>query len=158
MEPQLYLFVYGTLKSTHPQHAVRCEPPNAIARAKAPGALWRLREGYPILQIDGEQTLLDASEDLLGDWAQALSKAEGMRPPAHVGGWIEGELLAYPLQPDILRRMDDWEGFRPGRAGAYQRRVIWTIDESGADRIAWAYVCEAPPRWSTLVNATRWDA
>ena len=151
-----YLFAYGTLKSDKPEHAQHCARPLSIMKAKAPGSLWRLREGYPILQVDPTIALRNATRDTANDWREATVAARSTTPPAHEGSWIEGELFAYPLTTDALQRMDDWENFVPGIPSPYQRRVIWLKDETGAHRIAWAYVCYTPPNWATLLSETSW--
>jgi len=152
-----YLFAYGTLKSDQPEHAQHCLRPLSITPAKTLGTLWRLREGYPILQIDSINALLDASKDPAADWQTATQLQQAATPPKQAEGkWIEGELFEYPLSPKALDTMDTWENFSPGIKSPYQRRIIWVKDRDGSDRIAWAYVCYSPPNWSTLLNQTRW--
>ncbi|MBD5778320.1 gamma-glutamylcyclotransferase [Pelagicoccus sp. NFK12] len=153
-----YLFTYGTLKSDQPEHAQHCLPPLSIVSAKACGTLWRLREGYPILQIEPELALLDASKDLVADWAKALQAEASDSPPQLEGNWIEGQLFEFPLEADVLKKMDAWENFIPGVKSAYQRRLIWVKTADGADRVAWAYVCYSPPNWATMLNETSWNA
>ncbi|MBK1880590.1 gamma-glutamylcyclotransferase family protein [Pelagicoccus mobilis] len=152
-----YLFAYGTLKSDQPEHPQHCLPPLSITPAKALGTLWRLREGYPILQVDPSAALLDASKDPLDDWQTALDQqTTAPTTPTEGQKWIEGELFEYPLAPNALDKMDTWENFTPGIKSPYQRRVIWTKDQDGNDRLAWAYVCYSPPNWSTMLTQTRW--
>ncbi len=152
-----YLFTYGTLKSDQPEHAQHCVPPLSITPATALGSLWRLREGYPILQIEPELALLDASKDLASDWSNALALQSTTTPPELEAKSIEGQLFEYPLEPNSLKKMDAWENFVPGVKSAYQRRVIWVKDATGTDRIAWAYVCYSPPNWATLLNQPSWN-
>lgn len=151
-----FLFAYGTLKSDQPEHSQHCVPPVSITPAKALGSLWRIREGYPILQVEPELALLDATKDLIADWATAKELGEQNEPSLNEGSWIEGELFEYPLEPTALKKMDAWENFVPGIKSPYQRRVIWTKDAEGNDRIAWAYVCYSPPNWATLLKQNRW--
>ena len=153
-----YLFTYGTLKSDQPEHAQHCLPPLSILPAQARGALWRLREGYPILQIEPELAVLDASKDNAADWSAALQAGRAGTPPQLEGSWIEGELFEVPLEANALEKMDAWENFIPGVKSPYQRRVIWVKDAHGADRVAWAYVCYSPPDWATLLAETAWNA
>ncbi len=153
-----YLFAYGTLKSDQPEHAQHCVPPLSLTPAQALGTLWRLREGYPILQIDPALSLLDASSDLVADWSSALQKRADSSHPDHPGKWIEGQLFEYPLEPNSLHKMDKWENFIPGKKSVYQRRVIWVKDANGNDQIAWAYVCYSPPNWATMLNETSWTS
>lgn len=152
-----YLFTYGTLKSDQPEHAQHCLPPLSITPAKAHGTLWRLREGYPILQIEPKLSVLDASRDLLADWANALEAAGKAKHPELEENWIEGQLFEIPLEPDALKKMDAWENFIPGVKSAYQRRAIWVKDAEGADRVAWAYVCYSPPNWATMMSENCWN-
>ncbi|EDY83055.1 hypothetical protein VDG1235_2679 [Verrucomicrobiia bacterium DG1235] len=151
-----FLFAYGTLKSDQPEHAQHCTPPISVTPAQAPGTLWRLREGYPILEIDPAATVLDASKDLAADWQNALELEQAGDAPNQAGKWIEGELFEYPLDNRVLHKMDTWENFIPGVKSPYQRRVIWVKDHTGADRIAWAYVCYSPPNWATMLQETSW--
>ena len=152
-----FLFAYGTLKSDQPEHAEHCVQPLSITPAKARGNLWRLREGYPILQVGTALSLLDASKDTVADWARAMDLRNAGPPPiSEDDKWIEGELLELPLEAAALSKMDAWENFSPGVKSAYQRRVIWTKDADGADRIAWCYVCYSPPNWATLLSQTSW--
>lgn len=153
----LYLFTYGTLKSDQPEHAQHCVPPLSITPAQAQGSLWRIREGYPILQIDPSLALLDASKDLATDWSTARELEQTAKPPASNGKWIEGELFEYPLDSNVLHKTDAWENFVPGIKSTYQRRVIWVKDASGADRVAWAYVCYSPPNWASMLSETAWN-
>lgn len=155
--PSQFLFAYGTLKSDQPEHLQHAEAPISVQAAKAPGNLWRLREGYPILQIDPAFCLLDAGPDLVADWVAALERSRGQPPAPHEGAWIHGELFEYPLTPDILNRMDEWEAFVPGRKSAYQRRAIWLKDQRDRDQVAWAYVCYTPPNWATLLAENTWN-
>lgn len=152
-----YLFTYGTLKSSQAEHAIHCLPPQSIQPAKAKGALWRLREGYPILEVDPNSAVLDATSDAVADWRRALAATASALPPSPEGKWIEGELFEYPLENGALRKMDLWENFQPGIKSPYQRRVIWVQGRSGNDRLAWAYVCYSPPNWATLLNQTSWS-
>jgi gamma-glutamylcyclotransferase (GGCT)/AIG2-like uncharacterized protein YtfP len=152
-----YLFTYGTLKSDQPEHPQHCLPPLSIAPAKARGSLWRLREGYPILQVEPELALLDASKDIQADWSRALEAESDGKPPEGDGKWIEGQLFEFPLEAHALAKMDAWENFIPGVKSPYQRRIIWVKDADGADRAAWAYVCYSPPDWATLLNETSWN-
>ena len=150
------LFAYGTLKTDQPEHVLHCIPPLSVKPARAAGALWRLREGYPILQIDPTLSLLDATDDPAADWAAAQTLAVNAfdwKPADH---WIEGELFEYPLESETLKRMDQWENFQPARPSVYQRRVIPLQDSSGKSRIAWAYVCFSPPQDATRLSANRW--
>lgn len=152
-----YLFAYGTLKSDQPEHAQHCLRPLSITPARTLGYLWRLREGYPILQVDSATALLDASRDAKADWETAGELQAATKPPPEPDGkWIEGELFELPLLPDSLEKMDAWENFTPGIKSAYQRRVIWVKDSAGANKIAWAYVCYSPPNWATMLSQTSW--
>ncbi len=148
-----FLFAYGTLKHAHPDRPASCPPPLAIHFARAPGRLWLLPEGYPILQVDPAYCLLDATDNPAADWARAASLPPS---PGLQGPWIEGELLAYPRGPDALAPFDEWENFAPGRPGPYQRRIIRLQDETSAPCIAWAYLCFTPPAPSTLLHASHW--
>lgn len=152
-----FLFTYGTLKSDQPEHSLHCIPPISISPAKAAGALWKIREGYPLLQIEPELALLDASKDISSDWQQANEIAARSTSPEIEASWIEGELFEYPISDHILHKMDTWENFVPGVKSTYQRRVIWVKNEEGHDQIAWAYVCYSPPNWATLLHETRWN-
>lgn len=152
-----FLFTYGTLKNDQPEHAQHCLPPLSIQPAQALGSLWRLREGYPILQIEPELALLDATHDPCADWSAALAKQAAAPAPQLDSPAIEGQLFEYPLEATVLQKMDAWENFVPGIKSPYQRRVIWVKDAHGADRIAWAYVCYSPPNWATLLSETSWN-
>lgn len=151
-----FLFAYGTLKSDQPEHAAHCVKPLSITPAKVAGRIWRLLEGYPILQVDPKFSLLDASSNMKEDWTQGLELASKGTPDAHDGIWIDGELFEYPLDERSLLKMDEWENFIPGIESSYQRRIIWIKDDQGANRIAWAYVCFEPPSRATLVERTSW--
>lgn len=155
-DPVQFLFAYGTLKSSHPEHAEHAARPLSIQPATACGYLWKLKEGYPILQIDPALAIADATDRAVEDWTLADTRARSGPAPQVQGRWIEGELLAYPLSNDALDPMDAWEGFTPGQRGVYQRRVIRVRDATGSERIAWAYVCFSPPNWATMLNATSW--
>lgn len=153
-----FLFAYGTLKSDQPEHSQHCIPPLSITPARALGTLWKIREGYPLMQIDPSIVLLDATKDMSADWQSGREKATRGRGDQHDGNWIQGELFEYPLDPHTLQKMDTWENFVPGIKSPYQRRIIWVKDETGADRIAWAYVCYTPPDWAVQLSENRWGA
>jgi len=156
MSEQL-LFTYGTLKSDQPEHSLHCAPPNSITPGRAAGSLWRLREGYPILEIEPECALLDASRSPTADWNHARGLSQYSKAHEEAAQWVEGELFAYPMNDQVFKQMDAWETFSYGTKGTYQRKIIWVKDERGRDRIAWAYVCYVPPNWATLVPESIWN-
>lgn len=150
-----YLFAYGTLKSDQPEHTRHCVPPISITKARASGTLWRLREGYPILQINPTLSVLDATPDIVADWNQTI-KATNKPPATSTEFHIEGELFEYPLTSNALQKMDAWENFTPGVKSPYQRRAIWIQDPTEQYRIAWAYVCYSPPNWAVMLSEQSW--
>ncbi len=152
-----YLFAYGTLKSDQTEHARHCSPPLSIIPAKVPGELWRLREGYPILQIDPAISLLDATASLESDLGRTAKLAAASPAPKLEGPWVRGELFTYPATQEALQKMDTWENFRPGVKSPYQRRMIWTQTDDGEILPAWAYVCYTPPNWATLLDSDTWQ-
>lgn len=153
-----YLFAYGTLKSDQPEHAAHCSKPISITKARAPGTLWRLREGYPILQIDPKTSLLSATSSPEADWQEAIQLSKGSTPLTSCEHWIEGELFEYPLTSNVLDKMDQWENVSPGTNSPYRRHIIWVQDETEQARAAWAYVCYSPPNWATMLQEQSWHS
>ena len=61
------LFVYGTLKRGHGNHARFCAQAQAIEPATVWGRLYHLPAGYPALEVPPEGILAQGTEDPLGD-------------------------------------------------------------------------------------------
>ncbi|MEM9157583.1 MAG: gamma-glutamylcyclotransferase [Verrucomicrobiota bacterium] len=78
--PSQYIFVYGTLRSEHPEHQRFCSNTLSIQKAELSGELYQLPEGYPILQISPSQILAHASPDPISDWQKASVEIQAIAP------------------------------------------------------------------------------
>lgn len=150
------LFVYGTLRHDQPEHARYCRGVTGWRPARVRGRLCRLAEGYLLLVVPREDILLPASTDAAADEHRraALSAGWALHPAPSSNSpeadWIDGELLEFADATIAWPPLDKWEGFVPGRPGAYQRCVVpvavGATDEGPAAIVAaWCYVAVEPP-------------
>ncbi len=153
-----FLFAYGTLRPDEPEYQLHGPKPIlSRSRCRAPGRLYLLEEGYPILAIQSSSLLLEASSDWLRDWKQVLINSRPFETQKPSSDSIVGELLEVPLAADSLSAPDAWEGFEIGGKSAYRRFAIMTFREDGAPAPAWAYGCERPPASATLLMGDQWE-
>ncbi|MGB6742188.1 MAG: gamma-glutamylcyclotransferase family protein [Terracidiphilus sp.] len=125
-----YLFLYGTLQ---PGHA-----PAAIASAAA-----RLRptgEGH----VHG--TLYD-----FGHYPGAILDASTQRK-------IFGSVYELPDDPDVLRRLDDYEELNPDapQLGQYLRVLHPVTLSTGETMNCWIYIYNRDPGPARIVESGRW--
>ncbi|MCH6255488.1 gamma-glutamylcyclotransferase [Puniceicoccaceae bacterium K14] len=147
MQNNLLLFAYGTLRTTEPESKMFQHKLIESKPARIFGRLYQIQEGYPVLQIPNESVIAHASDYLLSDWMLNTEQTiDAKEPDAPSFAWIQGELLTFPLEEDVLESMDAWEGFTPGKKSFYKRVITqaYTTDEM-AHR-CWAYVCLSEPR------------
>lgn len=158
MEDQIKLFAYGTLRTSQPESALLQDKLLDSKPARILGKLYQLQEGYPILHVPSESILGLASDFLLADWNLISEKAVHPTPvEAAPFKWIEGELLSFPLEDDVLNAMDAWEGFAPGKNTFYQRVLTQAYTEDDQVQRCWAYVCLSEPKAPTVpIDGNSW--
>jgi gamma-glutamylcyclotransferase (GGCT)/AIG2-like uncharacterized protein YtfP len=113
-----YLFVYGTL---HPERAP-AEIADVVGRFAAPRrgtVLGRLHDlgPYPAVRLDVE------------------------RPTA-----VPGTVFLLPDDPEVLKRLDAYEGFLPGDppASLFLRQRVEAVLEDGESIVCWIYTYSHP--------------
>lgn len=114
MRPPVRLFVYGTLRkdSRSSKHRMLAQGTRFVGHARTRGRLYDLGS-YPGLVLPGA-------------------------PDA----WVRGEVYALERAPEILARLDEYEGCGPNRAKPHQyERVQGTVVmDTGEEGLAWVYV------------------
>ena len=155
--PTQYLFVYGTLKSEHLEHAKFCSHAISVQPAKLAGTLYQLEEGYPILKIAPTQRLANATVNPKDDWTR-LSE----NPIIHQNDnadktLIEGQLVELPLSKGALSGLDQWECFVPGTTSAYQRYLVSPAESETDQPICWVYATTNPPTSARKLSEHSWQ-
>lgn len=152
---RLELFVYGSLKRGQVNHDLLCRGATEAEPAVTRGALFDLPAGYPALAIPPDLHLAAGSADLQADlaqqraWQQRLdsspTRASVLDHVEDPFGVVYGEWLTFDEGLVRLRRIDRFEGFRPGRMGLYERVLIPVrLTDTRRIRAAWTYVQLAP--------------
>lgn len=142
-EPALCLFVYGTLKRGHRNHARYCSGYRACVEAAVVGQLYDLPAGYPMLVVPSDSILAVGTSSPLADVATQLAIPSTAttqltsRAPSEVVV-VHGELLTFDDAPARIPPIDALEDFTPGQPSLYLRVMLATIDPLG--RIVWTYV------------------
>lgn len=145
------LFVYGTLRHDCPEHHEFCRGVTGWHRAWVQGRLWRIPEGYLLLQVPPASVLLVATNDTLADEKR---RAELRAPDTETSEWpwIEGELLDFRNAAEAWPSIDEWECFVPGKKNVYPRCVVpveVSDGDSRSSRLVWAYAATGVPPGST---------
>jgi len=133
------LFVYGTLKQGHGNHARFCSQAQAIEPATVWGRLYHLDAGYPALEVPPACTLAHGTEDPLrdADTQAGWRELSFVRPE---GDWdlIDGELVTFADPLRDLPPIDRLEAFWPGGWSLY-RRVLVAVRCDHETIPAWTY-------------------
>ena len=151
-----FLFAYGTLRAEEQESSLHGPVRLSASPAKAPGSLYTLKEGYPILLVEPNIKVVTASYEWDADWELACSRLESCsyaypKPPN-----IEGELIEIPLESNTFDKSDAWEGFSVGSNSVYQRMVIPVRRNDGRILPAWVYACLAIPAEAAPFKGNRW--
>lgn len=135
----LSLFVYGTLKRGHCNHARFCAQAVDIVPAATWGRLYLLPAGYPALEVPLQHILTRGTDDPPID-AQAQAAWPDLRCERPQGNWdlIEGELMTFADPLRDLPPIDRLEGYRPRGHCLYQRVLVGARYWQGLVP-AWAY-------------------
>ena len=155
---RLALFVYGTLKSGHPNHERFCRGVLEVKEATARGRLYGLPFGFPGLVVPEEDVRAVGTEDYLGD-ARATGPSPGAAPTAARAGWdgIHGELLTFDDAERRLPAIDGLEGYRPGEPSLYRRVLIPALPLGEEPAVlAWAYAVGSAS--GEYLSGGRWPA
>jgi len=151
-----YLFAYGTLRAEESESNRHGPKRLSSIPAKAPGRLYSLKEGYPILLIEPGICVLTASHEWKADWGKAQSRLETASFEFNSPTLIEGELCEIPLEPGAFDKPDAWEGFSVGSDSVYQRMVIPVRRADGVILPSWVYGCAEIPAGATPFEGNRW--
>ena len=153
-----FVFVYGTLMSSYPEHALYCPKPISVAKAFMQGELFEVQGKYPILKIPEEDIALHATGNPVEDWLEANKRGRySSIRDRDSENWIEGELLELPLQENSLAKMDEWEGFKPGGDSVYRRVVAEAITEEETVMLSWVYVTLGGTSAFQRLNTSTWS-
>ena len=148
------LFVYGTLRHDQPEHERYCRGVTGWRRARIRGQLWRIPEGYLLLEVPQASVLMEAADDADADEFRRLQ----LDVPAPADGewpWIEGEVLSFRNASEAWPPIDAWEGFVTGKSNVYPRCVVPVeiLDGGGWSRdLAWAYATLRVPPASVVLG------
>ena len=155
------VFVYGTLKRGFTNHARFCHGLIAAETAEMFGRLYRLKAGYPMLEVPDVKSLRVGTGDLDADIRAGDKKVGEVQanPPAEKDRWdlVRGEILTFDGAAERLSLFDRLEGFEPSGRGEYVR-VLTTTSGSNVQS-TWTYVAPAggPPKGAVRIG-TRWPA
>ena len=151
-----YLFAYGTLRAKEAESSRHGPKSLSVSPAKAPGHLYTLKEGYPILLVESSIHIVTASHEWEADWELAYSRLESLSCASASPSSIEGELIEIPLEPGVFDGSDAWEGFSVGENSVYQRMVIPITRTDGSILPAWVYACLRVPDLAKPFLGNRW--
>jgi gamma-glutamylcyclotransferase (GGCT)/AIG2-like uncharacterized protein YtfP len=155
LDARVELFVYGTLKRGQENHELLCRGATQAEPAVTRGALFDLSAGYPALVVPASLVLATGSADpqadltLQQEWQQRLESGASSLALDQFAednfAEVYGERLVFEEGWARLRRIDRFEGFRPGGRGLYERVLIpvW-LASTRRLRAAWTYVQPAP--------------
>lgn len=150
MTRSISLFVYGTLKKGHKNHARYFHGVTDITDARLRGRLFTMPQGYPMMVVPEDDILATGTSDPVADLeTQTRSVVFTRRVPVAAGlaprydGWkdIPGELVHFDDLDWRLATLDELEGFRPDGASLYRRVLVPLTSHPG--RVAWTYVAPA---------------
>ena len=144
----LHLFVYGSLKIGECNDHVLKKWVREFRVARTRGEMRLRPDNYPALFLQEAEIL--GTEDYATDFR--LSSA----PELTEGHEIEGQLLVLQGPLEMLRALDDFEGYFPGRPSEYLRVALsvrtelglepcWTYTGVGAPRTDWEPIGFWPP-------------
>ena len=151
-----FLFAYGTLRAEEQESSLHGPVRLSASPAKAPGSLYTLKEGYPILLVEPNIKVVTASYEWDADWELACSRLESCSYACPKPSNIEGELIEIPLESNTFDKSDAWEGFSVGSNSVYQRMVIPVRRNDGRILPAWVYACLAIPAEAAPFKGNRW--
>lgn len=144
-QPELKVFVYGTLKCGYQNHVRYCQGVIRVEEATIIGRLYDMGVGFPALELPTEAILAQGTSDYKAD-LQTLQKHtvehESWRPLPEFGpnwGIVHGQVLTFPYPGHQLEGMDRLEGFQPGGWCLYQR-VLAMAKWNGQTGPVWVYV------------------
>ncbi len=112
------LFVYGSLREGGARHAwlLRTHP-QGMTRAWAPGRLFHLPEGFPVLVPQPEPAAA---------------------PPGP--GWLTGAFVGYEDEADLAQALEDLDALEGVAEDLFSRALLPVRLEGGQTYRAWAYV------------------
>jgi gamma-glutamylcyclotransferase (GGCT)/AIG2-like uncharacterized protein YtfP len=137
------LFVYGTLKRGHENHARFCRGAIDAEEAIVRGRLYGLPFGFPALVVAEDTVHATGTSDPLQDATvhQRFNGPATEQPPD--GPRVYGEVLTFDDAETRLPRFDHLEGFDPEGPSLY-RRVLVPVETATRSLLAWAYTIERP--------------
>ncbi|BBL79155.1 AIG2 family protein [Rubrobacter xylanophilus] len=146
--PDVYLFLYGTLKRGQPSHEAFCQGYLSVAEAAVRGEIFTLPDGYPALVVPEEDMLATGTADPLAD-AALQERAEHRELPEPQRPLVRGELYLFGDPEARLPALDAFEGFRPGGESLYLRVLVPAL-AAGTVVPAWTYTMPGEPEGTPL--------
>lgn len=145
MKDQLSLFVYGSLKPGECNDHVISQFLLSAEEAHTHGALRLRPDDYPALYLEGYESLgtADYWADLKLETACECSSGEK----------VPGQLLTLREGARLLARLDEFEGFFPGRTSEYLRVALSVATAEGL-KPCWTYIGVGTPphEWRPLAS------
>jgi hypothetical protein len=116
--------------------------------------LWKIPEGYLLLEVPGRAILMEATSDAVAD-EKRRSRLGPPVPNDDGWPWVEGEVLSFRDAIEAWPTIDDWECFVPGEENVYPRRVVCleVLDAGGwSTTHSWVYAAARVPPGSVRVG------
>jgi len=144
----LRVFVYGTLKRGHGNHANYCLKSRSVENAVLAGRLYD--SGLPYVHVETGDQYVDGSKSVSEDFKmqeelQNIVKADDCYftdpSPDNACGIVHGELVTYDNW-DAITGLDRLEGFNPKGRSHYKRILTTCRNKAGEEVSCWVYVVD----------------
>ena len=157
-ERTMSFFLYGTLRPGGTRHSLVAPYLVSSAMARVWGRLYHLDAGYPALELPEAIIQLHGTADPVADAtrAAAMPVPEQVRPKGD-WDWVHGDVVKLRDPRIAVPLLDDYEGFRPGGVGLYNR-VLAVIEAGGGPVLAWTYTQPPPVAGTRLPMAAGYRA
>ncbi len=167
MKSKLHIFVYGTLKRGFPNHHQYCTGVLRICPAWLRGKLFKLTAEIPVMTVPNEDILVHGTANAVAD-IEAQERFESLLRNKGIGisaspsggpewGKVRGELLIFDDPRTRLPLLDSLEEFRPGRASAYVRVLVYITLPDGLQTSAWTYIAGCDPAALEAYERENWE-
>ncbi|MHC1729687.1 MAG: gamma-glutamylcyclotransferase [Syntrophobacteraceae bacterium] len=148
MNPELRVFVYGTLKKGFSNHDRYCSGLLQAEPASVRGRLFKLTPTVPVMLIPEEDVLAYGTTNICADletqekFESAFKRQEAEQTRTEKGSWrcIQGDLLIFGDPEKRLPLLDELEEFHPGGSSTYLRVLVSTVLREGSRSCAWTYI------------------
>jgi gamma-glutamylcyclotransferase (GGCT)/AIG2-like uncharacterized protein YtfP len=143
MNPELRIFVYGTLKKGFSNHDTYCTGVSRIEPARLRGRLYKYTPEIPIMVLPESDILAVGTGNTADDMRTQQGVSAGAFPAdAPPNNWktVSGEILFFDDPDTRLPFIDSLEEFHPDGPSTYLRVLVRAELADGSLTTAWAYV------------------